>query len=110
MFDFTGDITVASWKRKCRCWATTFFLINDAAIELHRDRMIPRHFDPHPAMWLIFRYLYGRRATRSWSIPSNHAPRNREMFDNALFPWMDNFFTLGVAPEDIDYVCAPICT
>ena len=37
----------------------------------------------------------------------NHKPRNRELFDDANFPWMDNFLKLGVAPEDIDYV---LCT
>ena len=115
MFDFTfGDITVTRIveMEMPMLGATTFFPEwNDAAIEPHRDWLIPRHFDPASGNVVINIQAFLVRTPRHTILVDtcvgNHKPRNREMFDNALFPWMDNFLALGVAPEDIDYVLSP---
>lgn len=92
--------------------ATTFFPDWDAdAIAPHADWMIPRHFDPVSGNVVINIQAFLIRTPHHTilvdSCVGNHKPRNREMFDNAAFPWMDNFRAAGVTPEEIDFV---LCT
>ena len=115
MFDFTfGDITITRIVEieMPMLGATTFFPDwDEAAIDPHRDWMVPRHYDPVSGNVVINIQAFLIRTPRHTILVDtcvgNHKPRNRELFDDANFPWMDNFLKLGVAPEDIDYV---LCT
>ena len=82
---------------------------NGMAAEM--DWLLPHFFDPASGRLLMSLHSYVIR-TRHHTVlvdtcVGNHKPRNREMFDHAVFPWMENFLSLGIAPEDIDYV---LCT
>jgi glyoxylase-like metal-dependent hydrolase (beta-lactamase superfamily II) len=115
MFDFRfGDITVTRIveMEMPMLEAKTFFPDwNDDAIEPLRDWMIPRHFDPASGSVVINIQAFLIRTPRHTILVDtcvgNHKPRNREMFDDAVLPWMENFRAAGVIPEEIDFV---LCT
>mgnify|MGYP003624794028 CR=1 FL=1 len=115
MFDFRfGDISVTRIVEMDMpmLGATTFFPDwNEAAIAPHRDWMVPRHFDPVSGNVVITVQAFLIRTPHHTILVDtcvgNHKPREREMFDDKVFPWMDNFCAAGVTPEDIDFV---LCT
>ena len=115
MFDFSfGDISVTRIveMEMPMLGATEFFPDWDPrAVEPHRDWMVPRHFDPVSGNVVINIQAFLIRTPHHTILVDtcvgNHKPRNREMFNDAVFPWMDNFLAAGVTPEDIDFV---LCT
>ena len=115
MFDFTfGDITITRIVEiEMPMLGIPLFFPDwdEAAMEIHRDWMVPRHYDPVSGNVVINIQAFLIRTPRHTILVDtcvgNHKPRNQELFDDANFPWMDNFLKLGVAPEDIDYV---LCT
>lgn len=115
MFGFTfGDITITRIVEieMPMLGATTFFPDwDEGAIDPHRYWMVPRHYDPVSGNVVINIQAFLIRTPRHTILVDtcvgNHKPRNRDLFDNAKVPWMDNFLKLGVAPEDNDYV---LCT
>ncbi|MEC7488180.1 MAG: MBL fold metallo-hydrolase [Pseudomonadota bacterium] len=115
MFEFAfGDITVTRVveMEMPMLHAATFFPDwDDALIQLHLDWLVPRHFDPASGNVVISIQAFLIRTPRHTilvdSCVGNHKPRNRKMFNDAVFPWMDNFRATGVVPEEIDFV---LCT
>lgn len=115
MFDFSfGDISVTRIveMEMPMLGATEFFPDWDPrAVEPHSEWMIPRHFDPFSGNVVINIQAFLIRTPHHTILVDtcvgNHKPRNRQMFDDAVFPWMDNFLAAGVTPEDIDFV---LCT
>ena len=115
MFGFTfGDISVMRIVEieMPMLGATEFFPDwNSGAVEPHSDWMIPRHFDPVSGRVVITIQAFLIRTPYHTILVDtcvgNHKPRNREMFNDAVFPWMDNFRAAGVTPEEIDFV---LCT
>ena len=73
--------------------------------------MVPRHFDPVSGKVVINIQAFLIRTPHHTILVDtcvgNHKPRNRDMFNDQVFPWMDNFRAAGVTPEDIDFV---LCT
>lgn len=84
---------------------------NDQAIAPHLDWLAPRHFDPVTGKFVLNIQAFLVRTPHHTilvdSCVGNDKPRNREIFNNAEFPWMENFRATGVAPEDVDFV---LCT
>lgn len=115
MFDFSfGDIKVTRIveMEMPMLGATEFFPDWDPrAVEPHHGWMVPRHFDPVSGKVVINIQAFLIRTPHHTILVDtcvgNHKPRNREMFDDQVFPWMDNFRAAGVTPEDIDFV---LCT
>lgn len=115
MFDFKfGEISVTRIveMEMPMLGATEFFPDWDPrAVEPHADWMIPRHFDPVSGNVVINIQAFLIRTPHHTILVDtcvgNHKPRNRDMFNDQVFPWMDNFRAAGVTPEDIDFV---LCT
>lgn len=115
MFEFGfGDISVTRIveMEMPMLGATDFFPDWDPrAVETHRDWMVPRHFDPVSGKVVINIQAFLIRTPHHTILVDtcvgNHKPRNRDMFNDQVFPWMDNFRAAGVTPEDIDFV---LCT
>lgn len=115
MFDFSfGDVSVTRIveMEMPMLGATEFFPDWDPrAVEAHRDWMVPRHFDPASGKVVINIQAFLIRTPHHTILVDtcvgNHKPRNREMFNDQVFPWMDNFRAAGVTPEEIDFV---LCT
>lgn len=115
MFDFKfGEISVTRIveMEMPMLGAKEFFPDWDPrAVEPHADWMIPRHFDPVSGNVVINIQAFLIRTPHHTILVDtcvgNHKPRNRDMFNDQVFPWMDNFRAAGVTPEDIDFV---LCT
>jgi len=115
VFDFKfGDVNVTRIveMEMPMLGATEFFPDWDPrAVEPHADWMIPRHFDPVSGKVVINIQAFLIRTPHHTILVDtcvgNHKPRNRDMFNDQVFPWMDNFRAAGVTPEDIDFV---LCT
>jgi glyoxylase-like metal-dependent hydrolase (beta-lactamase superfamily II) len=115
MFDFSfGDISVTRIVEMeiPMLGATEFFPDWDPrAVEAHTDWMVPRHFDPVSGKVVVNIQAFLIRTPHHTILVDtcvgNHKPRNRDMFNDQVFPWMDNFRAAGVTPEDIDFV---LCT
>ena len=115
MFDFSfGDISITRIveTEMPMLGATDFFPDWDPrAVDAHRDWMVPRHFDPASGKVVINIQAFLIRTPHHNILVDtcvgNHKPRNRAMFNDQVFPWMDNFRAVGVTPEDIDFV---LCT
>ncbi len=115
MYDFTfGDI------RLTRIVETEMPLLeakaffpdwNEAAVAPHAGWMVPRHYRPDTGMVVLAIQAFLIRTPRHTilvdSCVGNRKPRNREIFNDARFPWMDRFMAIGVHPEEIDFV---LCT
>ena len=115
MFDFSfGDISITRIveTEMPMLGATDFFPDWDPrAVDAHRDWMVPRHFDPASGKVVINIQAFLIRTPHHNILVDtcvgNHKPRNRAMFNDQVFPWMDNFRAVGVTPEEIDFV---LCT
>ncbi len=84
---------------------------DEAAIAPHVDWMVPRHYRPDTGLVVLAIQAFLIRTPYHTilvdSCVGNHKPRNRAVFNDAVFPWMDRFLATGTRPEDIDFV---LCT
>jgi len=92
--------------------ATEFFPDwEDELVRPHSELLVPRHFDPASGNLIISIQAFLIRTPRYNILVDtcvgNHKQRNRKMFDDRVFPWMDRFRGTGLVPEDIDFV---LCT
>ena len=104
MFDFSfGDISVTRIveMEMLMLGATEFFPYWDPrAVEAHKDWMVPRHFDPVSGKVVVNIQAFLIRTPHHTILVDtcvgNHKPRNRDMFNDQVFPWMDNFRAAAV--------------
>ena len=92
--------------------ATEFFPDwEDELVRPHSELLVPRHFDPASGTLIISIQAFLIRTPRYNILVDTcvgiHKQRNRKMFDDRVFPWMDRFRGTGLVPEDIDFV---LCT
>lgn len=84
---------------------------SEDAVQPHLDWLVPRHYEPATGLLVIVLQSFVIKSDRCTILVDtcvgNDKPRNREMFNEATFPWMDNFTAAGVTVEEIDYV---LCT
>ena len=115
MYDFTfGDVSVTRIveMETPLLDARTFFPDwNEDAVYPHTGWMVPRHYHPDTGLVVLaiqsFLIKTDHHTILVDSCVGNHKLRNREIFNDAIFPWMDRFQATGTRPEDIDFV---LCT
>ena len=115
MYDFSfGDISLTRIVEMelPMLEAKTFFPDwDEAAIAPHADWMVPRHYRPDTGMVVLAIQAFLIRTPRHTILVDtcvgNHKPRNRESFNDAVFPWMDRFLATGTSTDEIDFV---LCT